>query len=322
MDALKTSEKSTEILLHREEPAPPNLRLQEAIRSARPAPKANARPPRDLKSTFLYIRSSILCGGGRKQDDLESEFKILKCPVCSRTNFTSLQGLLNHARISHSLEWGTHEDCIRACAVTDSNINLDAGIEVGGHSGGILPGLRTIFEMAVGPSRSDAGIFSGTTTEPEPNNHPSTSTHLTETLGLHEDTPALAFFLGKEPIRRGIKVYQQDEIVDVDGFSDNRDLTLKDHWRLRFAQRGDIHRTEEVEMEEPANQAGFDPAGPTSRSKSMESGTVEDYQKLSSHGTLGAVTRFHFTTRVVVTDRSLWIEPGKPLTISISRFEQ
>jgi len=34
-------------------------------------------------------------------------------------------------------------------------------------------------------------------------------------LGLHEDTPALAPFLGKEPIRRGIRVYEQDEQVDI-----------------------------------------------------------------------------------------------------------
>ena len=72
-----------------------------------------------------------------------------------------------------------------------SRFNVQDGIEVG--VGTILPGLRTFFEMAVGPSRRESAgesmPFLGT-------DYP-TCGHLTKTLGLHEDTPALAPFLGK-----------------------------------------------------------------------------------------------------------------------------
>ena len=83
------------------------------LRLARPAPRIKVPPSRTSK-VQPTARNVVP----------ESEFLILKCPVCSTTTFTSLQGLLNHARISHALEWGTHEECVRACATVDPDFNV------------------------------------------------------------------------------------------------------------------------------------------------------------------------------------------------------
>lgn len=298
LDALKTSDKPTEFLLDREEPPPPNIRLQEELRLARPAPRVKVQPSRNSKASFLFIRSANIATA--RNTVPESEFLILKCPVCLRTTFTSLQGLLNHARISHVLEWGTHEECVQACATVDPDFNLQDGIEVGVGASGILPGLRTLFEMAVGPSRREG---TGESTPTLGDDYP-TSSHLTKTLGLHEDTPALAPFLGKEPIRRGIKyVYEQDEQVDVCTPIQNTTVRAV-RAGVRFVQRGDVSRTEKMEV---ASETGVD-ASSAKEDPSECDGNSEDIRSQPAIG--AATTRFHFTTRIVVTDRSLSIDSG------------
>ena len=298
LDALKTSDKPTEFLLDREEPPPPNIRLQEELRLARPAPRVKVQHSRNSKASFLFIRSANIATA--RNTVPESEFLILKCPVCLRTTFTSLQGLLNHARISHVLEWGTHEECVQACATVDPDFNLQDGIEVGVGASGILPGLRTLFEMAVGPSRREG---TGESTPTLGDDYP-TSSHLTKTLGLHEDTPALAPFLGKEPIRRGIKyVYEQDEQVEVCTPIQNTTVRAV-RAGVRFVQRGDVSRTEKMEV---ASETGVD-ASSAKEDPSECDGNSEDIRSQPAIG--AATTRFHFTTRIVVTDRSLSIDSG------------
>lgn len=305
LDALKTSDKSVEFFLDKEEPAPPNTRLQQALLHARPAPKSKAPNPRNPKTTFLYIRSTSITTGHKPAQ--EPDLLILKCPVCSRTTFTSLQGLLNHARISHALEWGTHEECVRACAIADPDLNVQDGLEVGVGAGGMLPGLRTIFEMAVGPSYRESGVDDHTPSHDETTPDCPASTHLTKTLGLHEDSPALAAFLGKEPIRRGIKVYEQDESIDVYTLiqsSSKRTIRARE----RYSQRGEVRGIEEntevtVETRELSLEA---------REKSCEDTRNPDSGSKPS----AAMTRFHFTTRIVVTDRSLSIDSDKGIPFS------
>lgn len=300
-DSLRAAEKPFENLSNREGPAPPNIRLQEALRHARPPPKPKALLARNSKSTFLYIRPLALSGMGSDASNLF----ILKCPVCFRTTFTSLQGLLNHARISHTLEWGTHEECIRACMVADPGLDVTTGIEIGVGSGGILPGIRTIFEMAVGPSQSGDRIAVKDKTIREADSDGSALSHLTRTLGFHENSPALAPFLGKEPIRRGIKAHQQDELLDIDDNDEETscpDIWLKNRWRPHFAQRGVAVDTQ-GEIGTGLSQSlveddEFVGAG--------SAPSVDD--KLAHSSSATGTTRFHFTTRVVITDRSLWID--------------
>jgi len=147
----------------------------------------------------------------------------LKMPGCSRTSFTSLQGLLNHARLTHSLEWGTHDECIRACAIPDNDMDVENGIEVGLGPGGILPALQTIFKMAVGATQNngeeDPNTTENTVTLSDNEGSPQEGSHLIQTLGLHSDSPALAPFLGKEAIRRQINVFDTTEELDLETLS-------------------------------------------------------------------------------------------------------
>ncbi|KAJ1978891.1 hypothetical protein H4R35_001727 [Dimargaris xerosporica] len=51
----------------------------------------------------------------------------ITCPTCHRENFNSLQGFLNHTRITHSLEFASHEEAVRLCgAPVDGSNTADA----------------------------------------------------------------------------------------------------------------------------------------------------------------------------------------------------
>jgi hypothetical protein len=130
-----------------------------------------------------------------------------------RISFSSLQGLLNHARLAHNLEWGTHDECIRACAVPGNGTEVEGGVEVGLGPMGVLPGLRTIFQMAVGAHENLQGesIIIASNSQ-----SPSMAPHLTQTLGLHEDSTTLAPYLGKQALRREIRVWDEDKHVDIE----------------------------------------------------------------------------------------------------------
>jgi len=66
------------------------------------------------------------------------------------------------------------------------------------------------------------------------------TTSLNVTLGLHDETAALAIFLGKEPVRRQIKVLEEDE-VDIEGMASASPYRVSPsrRWRMPFAQRHD-----------------------------------------------------------------------------------
>ncbi|KAF9000726.1 hypothetical protein BDQ17DRAFT_1359438 [Cyathus striatus] len=320
LDALSAIEAPLDILYNHESPAPPNIPLQQA-KLFRPPPKP--KPPLFRnKASFLYIKPSAidfvpLHGGPHVLAYL------LKCPVCERTTFTSLQGLLNHARISHSLEWGTHDECVRTCAVVDPSIDLDAGIEVGLGSGGILPGLRSIFQMATGSQtqvkNDDKTDNAGFEQVPGIS---SSGTFLSRTLGVHEDTPALAPFLGKEPIRRGIKVWNSEE-VDIDSIPIKTNATLTKHlenhsnvWRMRFQQRNIASASDNSEISrlaatEASSTLLCSRKSITSDTKhdSSSKGMKPTHQKDldTPHTLTSSSSRFHFSARLSIIDRSLSI---------------
>lgn len=206
---------------------PPSTASQNFIR---PPPR---KPAAALnQAEFLYTRASSLF-------DDEGHFNqlyILKCPMCGRTTFTKLQGLLNHARLRHSLEWGSHDECVRACAVPDDSIDTNLGVEVGI----ALPSLRTLFRNAV--VSKVAAQMSGENLVPAtdvktPDQH-DTESHLNQTLGLHADTPSLAPYLGKDVIRREIKLWDSEMSVEI---GEEATGTLGEYrhrsWRMPFAQR-------------------------------------------------------------------------------------
>ncbi|KAG6813933.1 hypothetical protein H0H92_005187 [Tricholoma furcatifolium] len=287
---------------------------------SRPLKAKSARNP---NANFLYIRTSDL---HPPYDENHPQTYLLRCPHCLRQTFTSLQGLFNHARISHRMEWGTHDECVRACAVLDPELNIEMGIEVGIGPNGILPGLRRIFEMAVGAHQP-------TQNQSNPGEHDILASrvntpyqqHITKTLGLHENTPALATFLGKQAVRRSIKVW--DEFVDIDGCDDNSPhftfnepktsrerqnnqfTDTRRRWRMHFTHRNDFEPEIEVTSQEPAPTPGLVLCTNNSMQEFKEHTLPEDTSR-TNHGEVSG-SRFYFRPRISVVDRSFWIPPEK-----------
>ena len=217
----------------------------------------------------------------------------------------------------------------------DSNLDTTLGIEVGLGPNGLLPGLRSLFKMAVGAHLP--------TPEPDPGSNYTvpaaqplaTGIHLVRTLGLHEDTPALAPFLGKQAIRRGIKAWNEEEEVDIDGLERHKpqatrhfgqngkgalDLVLHSHkhrngWRMQYSHRnkfGSSHNS--LESDKNMDLAcGIDSGVFSERSQ------TEAFLDEANMSTIPD-SRFHFMARIVVVDRSLWIPPGSKFQYSYGPF--
>jgi hypothetical protein len=315
---------------------PPQSRPLQTIKTPRPPPKQKLITTRNPNTNFLYIRSA---GLDPPYDTNHIQIYLLRCPTCTRQTFTSLQGLLNHARIGHGLEWGTHEECVRACAVRDSDIDLQAGIEVGLGPNGILPGLRSLFQIAVGSHPlpgPEVEMADGTTTGATLLRESDSGSHLIRTLGLHQDTPALAPFLGKHAIRRGINVWDEDdEVVNIDTFEAELNSAPapnpRGKWRMPFKHRNDIESssyngvdmmnlTVESGRSSPSvvgrNQQehpvalGHEPQAQNSdfdgRKQSDSSSIILTFgMSLPTTG-----SRFHFAARIIVSDQSIWVSPG------------
>ena len=264
----------------------------------RPPPRQKPPPPKG-KPSFLYINALATT------DTNETQY-LLRCPVCSRTAFSSLQGLLNHARISHSIEWGTHDACIKACAVEEPSLDIDSGIEVGVGPSGIRPGLQTIFERAVGvQSAVAASIDSITSGEHVHDDGLRSLPNLTQTLGIHEETPALALFLGKEAHRREIKIYDEDvNIIELESANGS---PSRPAWTMPFAPR---HRPEPFseivmnislppQLDIPVGDIDMKSVDPAIMSVPKATALVPSSK-----------SRFHFSARVAITDRSLFVGAG------------
>ncbi|KAF8272820.1 hypothetical protein EI94DRAFT_1717507 [Lactarius quietus] len=258
-------------------------RLRRSPSSIRPAPQ------------HLYIR-----------DSSANTITRLACPDCSRGDFPRVQSLLNHCRIQHAREFGSHDECIRGCAipvpVDEEAWIIENGSELKNVS---LPSLRRLFEMAVGDV--------GSTSEISPvNNAPSvhqdigpehitvpgretlqsstlthTSTHLSRTLGHHVDTPALAPFLGRAPKRRSITTYDENATLDVNRSSD--DIPGRRQWRIPLSHRSRARPALDlmIPVETPLPQ-------------------------LTPHvAPVTQGTRFHIVARVTISDHSLWIPTNR-----------
>jgi hypothetical protein len=117
-------------------------------------------------------------------------------------------------------------------------LDVGNGTEVGLGPGGILPGLRTIFQMAVGAKQNkgkeDPSDASNAVTVLD-NESSKAGSHLIQTLGLHEDSPALASFLGKEAVRRQINVFDTTEDLDLESL--NTSSRQIRPYKMSFASR-------------------------------------------------------------------------------------
>ncbi len=195
------------------------------------------------------------------------------------------------------------------------------GTEVAGIS---LPGLRRLFEIAVGSRRStilptpvavpDSGAVaetnngdSGTRRSLKELAQQSTtpSTEVTRSLGIHEDSPILAHLLGRTPKKRCINVYEEDEAVDILSLDKYTNVNPgKVAWRMSYAQRSKVdHANEDPEV------SITNPPIPAPTAEIVK-------HELATPGTvplpvpLGAGSRFHVVSRISVEDRSLFIPQG------------
>ncbi|KAJ7900206.1 hypothetical protein B0H14DRAFT_3423601 [Mycena olivaceomarginata] len=253
--------------LHATEPAPPlDTHRASFVKKLRKKPVAREQL---IKKTgkFLYI-------------NLEGKHG---------AEHSAMPRLFNHARVTHSLAWSSHDECVRHCACKLEEVqggpvdftDLDAGVEVGAGTGGILPGLWSLFEQAV--VDDDNPNFEG----------------LNRTLGIHADTPALASFMGRELIRRGVMVWDPDAVVDVDGFDDEKPRT-RPRWRMPFSHRNVFKDGP------PPPQISALPS-PATQVPSLQA-NANGVSMLPA-----ASSRFHIATRIVVVDRCLWLSPDQRL---------
>ena len=288
-----------------------------------------ARPPPAPPKRLLFLRDT---------STNPPEIAKLACSVCSRSDFSNLQGLLNHCRLRHQLEYGSHDECVQSCAVLVPEAERDFvvanGIELAGVS---LPSLRRLFEIAVGggenvrlpepptkasapppppvkleapdaslPSHSEAAASES----PPFRQTPSTtqqSSHVSRTLGYHADTPALAPFLGKTPKQRRINVRaNEDDPVDIEGSSGSSGLQARSMWRKPYTHRNAARKElDEIVplLELPAN---IEAKPEEEKTEGKDHPTKEEKSRLQ----MLSGTRFHIAARIQVADYSLFIPPS------------
>lgn len=290
----------------------PPIPIQQA---ALPDPTLGA--PRVRKQKFLYIKPS---------EAGEAGLLILKCPACLRTSFTSLQGLLNHARLAHKIEWGTHDDCISACAVVNEQEDLviEDGLEVGGTLS-VLPSLQRLFQSALRGQVAPQDILpAGATPTPtledrtaESNQNvahqDSVSTHISRTLGFHAETPALAPFLGKTATRRGIRAWNELEDIDVYGGIESPKKTHRTGRVLTARNKASL-----VEDADSAASPPTDRTPPSEVAPPPDGVNVKQEDLFSGLDPLRIQSsRFYFSTRIIITDRS-WYQPPREHVVPLA----
>lgn len=271
-------------------PPPPPQRVSKT--------RASRVPKLSQPKKLLYIR---LAPDGPEANQLA----ILACPTCSRTQFTTLQGLLNHARLAHGIEWASHDVCITACALPvtpDDDVwktYQQEGVEV--PWGGNVVGLRRLFERAVGVEGHFVSLPDADQQRFTPQDAAAIpSTLLSRTLGLHADSPSLAPFLGRAPKRRCIHVHNEEQDVDITSIDEHphRQVTMphvstgrqRPQFRMTYPHRSAAR---------PELDLAID----------LETKVAAETENTGAAGLLPntLASRFHITARVRVEDRSLYL---------------
>lgn len=219
----------------------------------------------------------------------------LQCPDCSRWDFTTTQGFLNHCRIRHQREYGNHDECIQQCSVLVPDDEREWVLQHGTEISIGIPSLRRLFEIAVSGDASSVFPVQAPSAAPAEVLSIGSATHLSRTLGLHLETPALAPFLGKTAHRRCINVVEQGP-VDVD----SEETVTAATWRMPFSHRNRAR----AELEPDVEVSDIEDDLVTKEKTEI----TKDLSELSS-------TRFHIVARVLVADRSRWLAAGASVPI-------
>ncbi|KAF9234178.1 hypothetical protein BU15DRAFT_65922 [Melanogaster broomeanus] len=226
--------------------------------------------------------------------------------VCNRTQFTTLQGLLNHARLAHGIEWASHDACITACAtpISADDQNWEAyeqdGVEV--IWGGNVVGLRRLFERAVGvdinlPTPPSAHL--GAEASPQ-SSTPTQSTLLSRTLGSMLILLPLHNFSGRAPKRRCIHVYDEERPYKMMKSSLKKEPQARTDFRMRYPHRNTAREDLDLMVDVKTE------------------GATEGVNIISNAGavpTNSTASRFHITARVHLEDRSLYLSDITPASV-------
>ena len=269
---------------------------------------------------LLFIRNTAVSSdppGSPSQSESNVDVARIQCPDCGRWDFSNLQGFLNHCRIRHQREYGSHDECIRECSVLVASSERDWVLQNGtGITGVGIPSLRRLFEIAVGkktslfPSpkpepSSDQDSFTIKREEDPLGGDPDTEgTHLSRTLGVHKETPALAALLGRRPARRQIRVFNEDELVDIENCDGSSGSSRR--WKMTYSHRNLARPELEVDLDLTSDIL----SKPSPLIGNTESGGEYRCEAVPDAGRFVS-TRFHITCRVMITDRSRWLLPGK-----------
>ena len=269
---------------------------------------------------LLFIRDASIASerpGTSTQSEPNTDVARIQCSDCGRWDFSNLQGFLNHCRIRHQREYGSHDECIRECSIlvapSERDWVLQNGTEITGFR---IPSLRRLFEIAVGKKTSlfptpkpepfsDQDAFTIEYEEDAIMEEPETEgTHLSITLGVHEETPALAAILGRRAARRQIRVFNEDEPVDIEN-SDGLPGSNR-RWKMAYSHRNHARPELEVDLDLISDAWAI----PSPSIGNIGDGGDNKCEAIPDTGRFES-TRFHITCRVVVTDRTRWLSPGK-----------
>jgi hypothetical protein len=256
----------------------------------------------------------------------------LRCTDCQRTDFPTLQGLMNHCRMAHHKSYNTHEDCVAACAIPVEDEDerewiMTNGTEIAAGPEVSRPSLQRLFARAVGekprPSPTPSAVLANTTSseistvknEPQDEEMPSHEhSSLVQLMTENSATPrhsqhssALAKLLGKELRRRDIKTVDEVGAIDIGYDVENHTTHVTPRWRMRYSVRSGAA----VSSPEDTRSAVDDTDIPDAtlldtRSPRHISPTLESTE-----------SRFHITARIVITDKSRWIPPGKSIPTNV-----
>lgn len=230
----------------------------------------------------------------------------LVCTDCSRSDFPTMQGFLNHCRLAHSRIYGTHDECIQATGVMVDDEERESLLALGVEINTIhLPSLKSMFERAVGmvPTKVSS-LFETTDQLYSADDSEGISTHLSQTLGHHKDTPTLAPFLGRQARRKCIHVYDSSGPLDITTVDDEK----PSHTRLSFLVKQRPRRNNDSNRS--INLAAL---------VAETTGDTQVPQDPSSEP-LDGVTRFHVTRRILVSDRSLYLPESRLAASCIRRI--
>ncbi|KAL6302839.1 hypothetical protein BKA93DRAFT_379999 [Sparassis latifolia] len=320
LDTLDAMEAPCDIIIDREPRLPPKPMIVQPIEQAPLPPENSVTPQISFRAGSSRVRGmprapppparKLLFLHNFNTDP--SEIAKLACPDCKRSDFSNLQGLLNHCRIRHHREYGSHDECIESCAAIVPEAERDWVVANGTELGGIgLPSLRRLFQIAVGEgehvftpkieSEAVRGADSHQTSDLAQDLTP-TNTAITRTLGHHKDTPALAPFLGRAPKKRCINVYEGED-VDIIGGIICVDGRGRQAWHKPYTHRS-IARPE-LDLIIPSVEESQRVDGDVRDDAQTEAGSLPRTEHAVTSSILGS--RFHITARLVVVDQSLWL---------------